>query len=70
MKRDDWKLGNDITAGDDAWLVEDGKRVLCHVLKVRGGTIKGYESGNVLIEIGKERRAVLGSVLEPADQTS
>lgn len=62
MKRDDWKLGNGIVAGDTAMLDGDTH---CSVLKVSGGTIKGYESGNVLIEVDGEKMTVLGSRLYP-----
>jgi len=66
MKRDNWKLGNGIKAGDDALLAEGQTLVLCHVLKVKGNTIKGYDSGNVLIEKSDgEQIAVLGSLLKP-----
>ena len=58
MKRDNWKLGNGIQAGDDALFCEDGKEIFCHVIKVSGGKIKGYEEGN--IEVQGLIRAVLG----------
>lgn len=62
MKRDDWKLGSGIKAGDLA-ILDDAIR--CKVLKVTGKTIKGFESGNVLIELPNgEQIAVIGSRLK------
>ena len=58
-------IGSGIKAGDNAWLLENNEKIFCHVLKVRGGTIKGYQEGNVLIEINGEKKAVLGSKLRP-----
>lgn len=66
MKRDDWKLGSGIRAGDDAYyLKEDGTKEICHVVKVTGGSIRGYpkDKGNVLIEINGEYQVVYGKSL-------
>ncbi len=73
MKRDDWKLEGGIRAGDDAWLLDgdentpevERNKLLCHVIKVRGSTIRGFEEGNVLIEVQGELKAVYGSQLRP-----
>jgi hypothetical protein len=59
MKRDDWKLGSGIKAGDEA-LVE------CKVKKVRGWGPPGQEEeGNVLIEINGVEVWVMGNLLKP-----
>jgi len=69
MKRDDWQLGSGISAGDDAFVMFDNNCYLCHVIKVSGGTIKGHESGNVLIRLLEgpsegEEHCVFGSSLQ------
>jgi hypothetical protein len=64
MKRDDWKLGNGLRAGDEAiHKPEEGEPVRCHIVKVKGWNTGGR--GNVLIEIDGQESWVMGSLLEP-----